>query len=188
MYGAKTALIVKNSPTLWFLWIGPFACIAATIGLYINGAGGAIIAGIAFGILGLMIGRGYIINRASTWNELIDIKKNEKKRILDNESGETRNKSLERLAEKRICRVEGSIHSKSFSETWNLVVKDGDKGVLCQFADNKDSKTIEKFKQKTDGHQPDYVKLMGYLVAPGEKYEGIENDTANYVLVGCQIV
>lgn len=188
MIGAKSALLAKNVFVIWFLWIGPFAFAAALIGLFIDGAGGAAVAGISFGIIGAIVGQKYLINKKPTWRELRDLKVAERKRILDEESGVTAQKSMKRLAEKRICRIEGGVHFKNFGKTWSILVKDGNDGILCNLANNKGSKTIEKLKQKTNGDQADYVRLIGYLCAPGDVFENVKNDTNNYVIEGCEII
>lgn len=162
--------------------------LAAIPMLYIAGAAGSAIAGIAFAVLGLQIGKSYFVNKTPTWSELRDAKQKEKKRILDNESGTTAKKSLERLGKMRICRIEGSIDSKMFDDTWWIWVRDGDRVITCALANNKDSKVIEKLKQKTDDSQADHVKLLGYLCDPHEVFENINNNSGEYSIVGCELI
>lgn len=188
MIGAKSKLEGENAASLYFLWVSGFAMLAAIPMMYIAGAGGSAIAGIIFAIIGLQIGKKYFINKTPTWSELRDAKQKEKKRILDEESGVTAKKSLERLEKKRICRIEGSLDSKMFDDTWWLWVRDGNKVITCALANNKDSKLIEKLKQKTDDSQADHVNLIGYLCAPREVFENIKNDSDDYSIVGCELI
>ncbi len=188
MIGAKSKLEGENAASLYFIWMSGFAMLAAIPMMYIAGAMGSAIAGIISALIGLQIGKKYFISKTPTWRELRDAKQKEKKRILDNESGTTAKKSLQRLEKMRICRIEGSIDSKMFDDTWWIWVRDGDQVITCALANNKDSKLIEKLKQKTDDGQADHVKLIGYLCAPHEFFENIKNDSGDYSIVGCELI
>lgn len=140
MIGAKSKLEGDNAAALYFLWIGGFAMLAAIPMMYIAGDKGSAIAGIIFAILGLQVGKKYFINKTPTWSELRDTKKREKE-YWTTKVGR-RQKTLQRLEKMRICRIEGSIDSKMFDDTWWIWVRDGDQVITCALANNKDPKLI----------------------------------------------
>jgi len=189
MIGAKSKLEGENAASLCFLWVSGFAMLAAIPMMYIAGAGGSAIAGIIFAIIGLQIGKKYFINKTPTWSELRDAKQKEKKRILDEESGRTAEKSLERLDKKsQFAKLKALILSKILTGTWMLCIQHGDDLINCQLSDNKDSKKIEKIKEATNPSQAETIKLLGFLCAPGETYENIKNTTDIYLMVGCDVI